>query len=393
MPDGVISMNVEKLRQDFPVLQKHVYMDSACMSLKPRQVVEAMNRYFLEFPSCGERSSHKLGKMVTEETEKAREKTAKFINAKDDEIIFTKNTTEGLNLAANSLGLREEDVVITSDKEHNSNFLPWRRFDHKIVATKNGELDLKDLESKISKNVKVVAMQQTSNIDGMTFPIKDISKICHDNGSLLVVDGAQSVPHKETDVKKLGCDVLAFSGHKMLGPSIGCVYIKKELSEKMKPFMVGGGTVANVTGGTPHFLKPPHMFEAGLQDYAGIIGLGAAVDYLGKVGLKNIEKHETMLNKAMTEGIEGVKNASILGGSAEERGGILSISIKGMKSTEAAIMLDSHGVLVRGGHHCCHNWFNTNGIGGSVRASLYLYNNEGDAEAFAKAVKKIAAMT
>ncbi len=385
-------MNVEKLRQDFPILKKHVYLDSACMSLKPVQVVEAMNRYFLEFPSCGERSSHKLGKMVTEETETARKKIAKFINAKDDEIIFTKNTTEGLNLAANSLDLRKEDIVITSDKEHNSNFLPWRQFNHKIIATRKGMLDLEDFESKMNKNVKAVAIQQASNIDGMTFPIKEISKICHDNGSLIVVDGAQSVPHKETDVRKLGCDMLAFSGHKMLGPSIGCVYIRKGLQEKMKPFMVGGGTVANVIDGKPHFLKPPHMFEAGLQDYAGIIGLGAAADYLDKTGLKNIEKHETMLNEIMTEGIEGIKNVSVLGGSVGERGGILSISINGMKSTEAAIMLDSHGVLVRGGHHCCHNWFNTHGIDGSLRASLYLYNDESDAEAFVKAVKKVAAM-
>ncbi len=384
-------MNTEKIRQDFPLLQKGLaYLDSACMALKPKQVVEAMEHYFYDFPSCGERSSHRLGKTVTEETEKARRKIARFINAKDDEIIFTKNTTEGLNLAASSLDLQKSDTVITSDKEHNSNFLPWRKFDHKILGTKDGRFDMDSFEEMMTRDVKAVSVLQASNIDGMTFPVREIAKICHDYGSVLVVDGAQSVPHKETDVRKLGCDILAFSGHKMLGPSIGAVYVRKELAERMRPFIVGGGTVANVINGKPTFLKPPHVFEAGLQNYAGAIGLGAAVEYIEKIGMKNIERHETMLNGIMTEGVESIKNVSVLGGPAEERGGILSINIRGIKSTEAAIMLDSYGVLVRGGHHCCHNWFNSHGIDGSVRASLYLYSNESDAEAFAGSVKKIA---
>jgi cysteine desulfurase/selenocysteine lyase len=384
-------MNTDKIRQDFPVLQKKItYLDSACMALKPVQVVEAMNRYFLEFPACGERSSHRLGRQVTEEFEAARKKIAQFINADPEETIFTKNTTEGLNLISNSLEIGKNDTVITSDKEHNSNFLPWRKFNHLIVKTKDGRFDLDSFQSMMNRSVKIVSLVQTSNIDGMSFPIKEIHKIVHDNGSLFVVDGAQSVPHRETDVRKLGCDVLAFSGHKMLGPSIGCIYIKKDVP--VRPFMVGGGTVLDVRDGNPQYLKPPQMFEAGLQDYAGAIGLGAAVEYIKKTGLKEIERHETDINKAMTEGIKDVRNATILGGPPEERGGVLSFNIKGIDSREAAIMLDSYDVLVRGGYHCCHHWFNSHGIAGSVRASAYLYNNEQDAENFADAVRKIAAL-
>ena len=384
-------MNIEKIRQDFPILQKRIaYIDSACMALKPRQVVESMNRYFLEFPACGERSSHQLGRKVTEEYESARKKVAKFINAKEEEAVFTKNTTEGLNLAANCLGLENSDVIVTSDKEHNSNFLPWGRFNRKIIATKEGRFDMEAFQDSMSKDVKVVAVQHSSNIDGMSFSVKEIAKIAHDFQAVVVVDGAQSVPHKETDVKKMGCDVLAFSGHKMLGPSIGCVYINKEID--VKPFMTGGGTVMDVRNGEPQYLKPPQMLEAGLQDYAGAIGLGAAVDYLSKIGLKNIEQHEQELNKKIAEGIASIKNVSILGGRPEERGGVTSFLVKGMDSREVALMLDSYNVLVRGGFHCCHNWFNERKIAGSARASLYLYNNENDVQMLVDAVKKVSSL-
>jgi cysteine desulfurase / selenocysteine lyase len=380
-------MKMEEIRKDFPVLQKRIaYLDSACMALKPVQVVEAMNRYYLEFPACGERSKHSLGRIVTEEYDNSRKKITKFIGAKDNELIFTKNTTEGLNLAANSLNLGPHDVVITTDKEHNSNFLPWRKFQHKVLDTDDG-LDLDKLNEMMNKNVKIVAAVHTSNIDGVTFPIKEMAKIAHDNDALMVVDGAQSAPHRSVDMKKLGCDMFAFSGHKMLGPSIGCLYIRSGL--ELKPFLVGGGTVSDVVDGVPRYLEAPEVFEAGLQNYAGAMGLAAAVDYLQRVGLNNIEKHEAGLNKMITEGIENLPGVTILGGPPEERGGIVSFTIKGLDPKDAAIMLDSYGILVRGGFHCCHNWFNARGIDGSIRASLYLYNNEHDTEMFANAMKKI----
>src|SRR3989344_5283405 len=385
-------MNVDKIRADFPVLKNNfAYLDSACMTLKPRQVVEAMNRYYIEFPACGERSSHRLGAIVTEEYQKARKTTAKFIGAGEDELIFTKNTTEGLNLAARSLNLNKSDKVVVSEKEHNSNFLPWLNFHCTVVKTHNGFFDMEAFSTAMDRSVKVVAVQHTSNIDGMSFPIREIGKIAHDNGALLVIDGAQSVPHKEVNVRKLGCDILAFSGHKMLGPSIGAVYVRKELSDQMAPFITGGGTVLNVLDGKPVFMQGPEKFEGGLQNYAGAIGLRAAIDYINGVGLKNIERHEAELNRRMTEGVERLDGVKILGGSPESRGGILSINIEGVDSREAAIMFDSHGVLVRGGFHCCHNFFNARKLVGSIRASLYLYNNEKDVDAFIDATKKVAA--
>lgn len=386
-------MNTDKIRKDFPILEKGiVYLDSACMSLKPRSVIEAMNDYYYNYPSCGERSSHRLGKKVTEEYEKARKKTARFIGAKTEELIFTRNTTESINLVANSLKLKATDTVITSDKEHNSNFLPWMKYHHVTVPTRNSRFDMAAFRNAINKNVRIVSMVHTSNIDGETFPVKEIGETVHDQGAVFMLDGAQSVPHKEIDVKKLGCDILAFSGHKMLGPSIGCLYVRKEISENMEPFMVGGGTVQDVVKEKPIFLKPPELFEAGLQNYAGAIGLGAAIDYLESVGLKNIEKHEIAINEIITEGLSSIKNAAIIGGSPEERGGIVSFNINGIDSKELAIMLDSYNIMVRGGFHCCHNWFNTHEIRGSVRASLYFYNNKVDAEKFVAAIKKVAGL-
>ena len=386
-------MNTDKIRKDFPLLEKNiVYLDSACMSLKPRPVVEAMNDYYYNYPSCGERSAHRLGKKVTEEYETARKKVARFVGAKQEEIIFTRNTTESVNLVANSLKLKPTDTIITSDKEHNSNFLPWLKYHHVIVPTCNGRFDMAAFRNTVNKNVKVVSVVHTSNIDGETFSVKEIGETAHDQGAVFMIDGAQSVPHKETDVKKIGCDVMAFSGHKMLGPSIGCLYIKKEIAEDMEPFMVGGGTVQDVVNGKPIFLKPPEVFEAGLQNYAGAIGLGAAIGYLESIGMKNVEKHETSINKIITEGLSSIKNVTIIAGSPEERGCIVSFNVSGIDSKELAIMLDSYNIMVRGGFHCCHNWFNTHGISGSVRASLYLYNNEVDAEKFVAAVKKVATL-
>lgn len=379
-------------REDFPVLKNSFsYIDSACMALKPRQVVDAMNRYYLEFPACGERSAHRLGAKVTEEFHAARKAVAKFIGAKENEIIFTKNTTEGINIVANALRLKHDDVVVTSDKEHNSNFLPWTRFYHKIIETKYGQLDVDDLENALTNNTRVVSVLHSSNIDGIPFPIENMAKIVHDNDSLLCVDGAQSVPHKEVNVKKLDVDFLAFSGHKMLGPSIGVLYVKEILQDDLLPFIVGGGTVQNVIEGKPHYLKFPESFEAGLQNYAGAIGLRAAVEYLDKVGMKNIEKHEHELRKAAIDEIEMLGNVEIIGPC--DKSGIISMNIKGVDSREAAVMMDSHGVLVRGGFHCCHNWFNKHKIAGSVRASFYLYNTEEDVQRLVSATKKVAALS
>ncbi len=395
-------MDVKKLRKDFPILQKKVngkpiiYMDSACMSLKPRQVVEAMNEYYYEYPACASRSSHRLGAKATEKYNGAREALAKFIGAKkSEEIIFTRNTTEGINLVANSLEFRKGDVVLTTDKEHNSNLLPWisrKGLQHKIVFSKSdGTFDMNAFERAMSRKVKLVSMVHTSNLDGYRIPAKEIIKTAHDHGALVLLDAAQSVPHRQIDVRKMDVDFIAFSGHKMLGPTgTGVLYGKYNLLEQMSPFMIGGDTVHSSTYTSFKLLDPPEKFEAGLQNYAGAVGMAAAAKYLEKVGVGTIEKHEIALNTLITKELRGIDGLNIIGPSAEQRSGIISFFVDEMNAHGIAVMLDeTANIMVRSGQHCVHSWFNAHRIEGSARASLYLYNTEEEAKIFAETMKKI----
>lgn len=398
-----MGLNVEKIRKDFPVLQREIhgkpiiYFDNACMTLRPIQVIEKVNEYYKEYPACGERSAHSLGRRVDEELVKSRESLKKFINAKKtEEIIFTKNTTEGINLVANSLELEKGDVVLGTDKEHNSNLLPWQKLasggiKHDFVdSNPDNTFSIEKFKEKLSKDVKLVAMVHTSNMDGVTNPIKEIIKIAKDNGSLVLVDAAQSVPHHDVDVRKLDADFLAFSGHKTLGPSgTGVLYGKEHLLEKMKAFMVGGGTVIDTTYEKAKFEEIPEKFEAGLQDYAGIIGLGEATRYMMKIGKDNIQKHETELNRRITEGISGM--VDIIGPKeAEKRSGIVSFNYKNVNPHDIAMMLDEmNNICVRSGAHCVHSWFNKHNMKGSVRASLYLYNTSEECDKFVETLKKV----
>jgi len=398
-----MGLNVEKLRQDFPVLQKQfngkpiIYFDNACMTLRPMQVIDKIREYYLEYPACGERSLHKLGKRVDENVDRARETLKKFINAKSaKELILTKNTTEGINLVANSFAFKAGDVVLGTDKEHNSNLLPWQKLAPKgvvydyVEADEDNSFSIENFKQKLNKKVRLIAMVMTSNMDGTSVPAKEIVKIAHDNGSLVLFDAAQAVPHHEVDVRKLDADFLAFSGHKMMGPSgTGILYGKEHLLEELSPFIVGGGTVIDSTHTTAKFEELPHRFEAGLQDYAGIIGLGEAANYLMKAGRENVEKHETMLNKIVTEGLAGV--VDIIGPKdAGKRSGIFSFNYRSVDPHEIALMLDQlENICVRSGAHCVHSWFNTHNMKGSVRASFYLYNTPGECEKFVETAKKV----
>jgi len=398
-------MDVKKIREDFPVLQQKIkgkpliYFDSACMALRPKQVIAAMNEYYEKYPACAGRSIHSLSQKVDEEYRKAREAVAKFINAKPEEIVFTRNTTEGINLVANSFGLKAGDVVVGSDIEHNSNLLPWQMLakkgvKHRIVLSKAMQFDEENFKKAMDGNVKLVSFVHTSNLSGYTFPAERIVKIAHDNDSLVMLDAAQSVPHKKVDVHRLDVDFIAFSGHKMLGPSgIGVLYGKKDLLEKLNPFMVGGDTVANSTYESHELLKPPEKFEAGLQNYAGAIGLAAAVKYLEKIGMKEIDEHEQRLNEIITEGISNIKGMKIIGPQpANLRSGIVSFVIDGIMPHDIAMMLDSTaGIAIRSGAHCVHSWFNANSLPrGSARASLYLYNTEEEAKIFIDKLQEIS---
>jgi cysteine desulfurase/selenocysteine lyase len=397
-------LNLDKIRADFNILSKKdderpIYFDSACMSLKPKQVIDAINDYYLNYPACGGRSPHKMGDKVTKKVEEARQLISDFINAKNkNEIIFTRNTTEGINLLANSLGLTKGDTVLISDKEHNSNLVPWLVLRDKmgivvkvIKSNDDGSFNLNNFSELIS-GAKLVSVVHTSNLDGVTNPVKEIIEIAHQNNALVFLDCAQSIPHRKIDVRELDVDFIAFSGHKMLGPTgTGVFYGKAKLLEKLSPFMTGGETVASSTYDSYEFLPVPEKFEAGLQDYAGIIGLGEAVRYLSGIDYDEVKEHELKLNTYITEEIKKIPQIKIIGPQdPKDRSGIINFYIEGVDMHKFAIMLDEMaGIAIRSGQHCVHSWFNEKKIRNSARVSLYFYNTMAEAETFINNLNKI----
>jgi len=395
-------MKLEEIRADFKILngdKKPIYFDSACMSLKPNSVVEAVNDYYYNFPACAGRSSHKLGEEVTRKVRETRLAVSKFINADSErEIIFTRNTTEALNLLANSLDLQKGDVVLITDKEHNSNLIPWLILKEKkgieiriIYSKEDNTFDLEKF-SQFVQGAKLVSIVHTSNLDGVTNPVKEIIEIAHKNNALVILDAAQSIPHRKIDVKDLDVDFLAFSGHKMLGPTgTGVLYGKYKLLEKLSPFIVGGETVEYSTYETYKMLPAPEKFEAGLQNYAGIIGLGEAVKYLGKIGFDNIAEHELKLNAYITNEILKIPKIKIIGPKEpEKRSGIINFYIDNTDMHQVALMLDNMAnIAIRSGQHCVHSWFNNKKIENSARVSLCFYNTMEEAELFIINLKKI----
>ena len=399
-------MDIKKIRQDFPIMQRSagtkdvVYFDSACQSLRPNVVIEAVNQYYLKSSACSGRSMHHLAADVTRSVDQARASVAKFLGAgKKEEIVFTRNTTEGINLVANSLDLGAGDVVVISDKEHNSNLIPWQVLARRkgiqvriVPSQADNTFDLAAFEKTLVGPVKLVSLGYTSNLDGVTLPIEEIIKRSHRAGALVLLDAAQAAPHRRIQVKALDVDFLALSGHKLLGPSgTGVLYGKYTLLEKLEPFLVGGDTVATSTYTSCEFLPPPEKFEAGLQDYAGILGLGAAVEYLQKVGFDSIQKQELLLNEFLTAGIRDIPNVKWIGPADPRlRGGIVTFYIEGIDSHRIALMLDQMAnVQVRSGQHCVHSWFHARQIQGSVRASAYFYNTLDEAALLLNSLQKI----
>lgn len=399
-------MNQAKIRSDFPLLdpklekKAFIYLDSACQSLRPQQVIDEMNRYYSHMQACGGRSMHQLGESVSHAIDKAREEIARFIRAEQkEELVFTRNTTEGINLVANSLGLQAGDEVLISDKEHNSNLVPWLLLEKKngiklvIVPTNSDNtFNLESFSQRLTPRVKLVSLGHTANLDGVCIPADEVIKLAHQNGSLVLLDAAQSAPHCKLNVRTLDVDFLAFSLHKMLGPSgMGVLYGKYALLEELDPFITGGDTVSVTTYTSAEFLPPPEKFEAGLQDYAGIMGSGAAIRYLSAFGMDEIHKIETQLNLQLTEGIANIPGLHIIGpADARLRSGICSFYIEGIDSHRIALMLDQMAnIQVRSGQHCVHSWFNSRGIAGSVRASIYFYNTPADIQALIENLHKI----
>jgi cysteine desulfurase/selenocysteine lyase len=397
-------LDVKRIRQDFPYFQTKnpaIYLDNACMTLKPLQVIDAITEYYQTYPACAGRSNHRLAKRVTDAVSQARTSIKKLINAKNDsEIVFTRNATEGINLLSLSLGLKVDDVVLVGDKEHNSNLVPWLRLAKTrgvrveiVPSTETNEFDLQAWQTAIKKHLpKVVAVGMVSNLDGVSAPIKELAQLVHAHHGIIIVDGAQAVPHQQVNVVDLDIDFLVFSVHKMCGPTgMGVLYGKTARLEALDPFLVGGDTVSRTSYTDYELLPVPERFEAGLQNYAGIIGSGAAADYLLSLGLDAIGAHLAELNALVTQALKDEDRVHLIGPSdPSKRSGIFSFTVDGVDSHQVALMLDQmSGIAVRSGQHCVHSWFDNRQIHSSVRASFYLYSSEADVETFVETLQKI----
>ncbi|MBE6523147.1 MAG: cysteine desulfurase [Thermoplasmata archaeon] len=396
-------MDMESVRKDFPTIRKNkgIYLDSACQSLRPDQVIQSMTDYYENYPACGGRSVHSMATKVSVAIDECRETLASFFGTKDPECyIFTKNSTEGLNTAAFGLDLKKGDVVVTTDSEHNSNHVPWLRLRDTIgierrfsKSGKTGEFDIESFKACMDSKVKVVSVQHTNNVTGCSVPVKAVTEIAHDHGAVVIIDGAQAAPHMPVDLSKIDADIYCCSVHKMLGPSgMGIMYGKREILEKLRPLTVGGGTVGLTTYDSVTLAPIPDRFEAGLLNYAGIIGTKAALDYLSKIGMDNVESWDTELMRCAMGNLEDIKNLHLVGPEQPgKRCGVLSFNIDGLASHDIAMMLDSmSGVMIRSGMHCAHPFYVSRAIDGSARASAYLYNSREEMDIFTDTVRKIA---
>ena len=394
-------IDVEKLKQDFPMLtngKKIIYIDNAATSQTPKQVTDAMDAYYTKFNANIHRGVYKISEIATEHYERAHQKVAEFIHCRPEEVIFTRNATEALNLVAYAYGMEhvlEGDNVVVSIMEHHSNFVPWQQLcrmkkaEFRVVDVNNhGEVDINQLKSLVDERTKVVAMTQMSNVFGNVIDVKEIGKIAHEKKAVMVVDAAQSVAHIPIHFGDFGCDFLAFSGHKMLGPTgIGVLAGKKELLEKMQPFMFGGDMIKSVSVEKTEWNELPWKFEAGTPNIAGGIGLGNAVDYLKSVGMDAITAHEKALGAYAIEKLKEMKGITIYGG-AQPRGTI-SFNVDGVHAHDVATILDDANVCVRAGHHCCQPLMKKLGVAATARLSLYFYNDKHDVDALVEGLKKV----
>ena len=395
--------DVQKIRKDFPILNTGIiYLDNTASSLTPEPVIDKMNEYYHDYRANVERGVHRLSQKASEEYEGARSKVANFVNARSDkDIIMTKNTTEGTNIVAAGLEFKKGDKIVTTAVEHHSNFIIWLRLKKRlgidievIKPDRNGLLDLTDFEKAVDDSTKIVAATHISNVLGAVTPVKDIAEIAHDHGALMLVDGAQSVPHIEIDVRRIDCDFLAFSGHKMCGPTgSGALYMREELANQMDPLCIGGGSIEEV--GIDHYTlaRSPMRFEAGTPAIAEGIGLGAAVDYLARIDMNEIESYERSMTDLLYRRLNEIPKVKVYGPEAKDRIGIISFNIGNLNPHDVALALDvSANVMVRSGHHCAMPL--TKGIlyqeAGTIRASTYFYNTKEELETFTNAVREIS---
>jgi len=396
-----------KYKKDFPILNQQingkslVYFDNAATTQKPEVVLDAVDYYNRNINANPHRGAHTLSVRATEAYENARAKVKDFINAeKAEEIIFTRNTTESLNLLANSMEalVEEGDEILISALEHHSNILPWQQLAERknlklkyLYPDQNYRISLAELKDKLTDKTRIFSISQMSNVSGTINPIKEMAEIVHQKNALFVVDGAQGAPHLKTNVRNLNVDFYAFSGHKMLGPmGIGVLYGKKDLLEKLPPFLRGGGMIEYVKEQDSTYAPLPEKFEAGTPNVEGAVGLQAAIEYLEEIGLDKIKEHELELTKYALEKMKQLDFVEIAGPlDLEDRGGIISFNLKDIHSHDLATIVDSEGIAIRSGHHCAQPLMKFYGLNSTGRVSFYLYNTKEEVDRFLESLEKV----
>ena len=392
------------IRLDFPILASTihgkplVYFDNGATSQKPISVIEAVTTYYSKQNANIHRGVHTLSREITIKYETVRQKVAQFINAHEQEIIFTKGTTDSINLVAFGLSkilLKEGDEIIVSEMEHHSNILPWQYLAKEkglklkvVPVTVKGEIDLEILGDLISEKTKLLAITHISNTLGTINPIKEMVKICRSKNVVVLVDGAQSIPHLAINVADLDCDFFCFSGHKMYAPTgVGVLYAKKKWIDIMPPYQQGGGIIKQVSFEETEYIDGPMKFEAGTPNISGTIGLGTAIDYLQGIGLDRISAHETNLLNYLTERMNDINGLRIFG-SSQNKAAVVSFEIAGIHNFDLGTLLDQQGIAVRTGHHCTQPLWKKLGVEGAVRVSLSFYNNKNEIDNFMVALNK-----
>jgi len=391
------------IRKDFKIIEnnKIAYLDSGATTQKPKYVIDAIKHYYEYDNANPHRGAYKLSIKATEVYDEAREKVKNFINAKDArEIVFTRNATESINLIAYSYGLnniKKGDKIVISIMEHHSNLVPWQMVAKKTGATleyiytdENGYLKQEDIEKKIVPGVKMVGITQVSNVLGTINPVKEIVKKAHEVGAVAIVDASQSAPHMKVDVQDLDADFLVFSGHKMLSPlGIGVLYGKEDILDKMSPFLFGGDMIEYVYEQETTFAEVPTKFEAGTQNVEGAVGLGAAIDYLNKIGMDNVEKIEKEVLSYAMEELQKLDFITIYGPKElENHAAVISFNVNKVHPHDVASVLDSENVCIRSGNHCAQPLLRYMGLDSTCRASFYIYNTKEDVDRLIKALKK-----
>ena len=401
-----MSIDTNKIRKDFPSLQKSynskpvIYFDNACMTLKPKRITDAVIDYYHNFPGCHGRTNHLFGEETTKKIEESRRKIQKFFNASSkEEIVFVRNSTEGLNLLANTIDFEPGDIIVSSDIEHNSNLRPWQIMERKknisriIIPTKEDtSFDLEKYKEKMSSRVKLVTVLATSNLTGVSFPLEEIIEHAHEHGALVCIDAAQSSLYQHFDVQKMDIDFLVASIHKMWGPTgVGVLYGKKRLLNELPQFLSGGETVEDTTYTGATLAELPDKFEAGLQNYAGIIGAGATIDYIREIGQKNIYAHILELNSYASSQLSEIDGLRFIGPEDPElRSGITNLLIDGISAGDVSrILNESENIMTRFGKHCVHSWYNSRKIPESLRISFSAYNTFGEIDTMTSALKSI----